>query len=908
MTPQRLLLKLVLAVSVRPRLTLLLVLVVVLACVLLASLQLRLSSNQNELFSSRVKFFREYLNFIEDFPENEAIFVVIEPVDAEQNISLQRWTSAADAVAGHVAALDEHVRLVDHRVTPGQLGRQALRFASPSQVQQSIREIREFIPLAQLWSGRSPSPSALPAPNPIERFLTAVRMGPTDPETAKFVYRLAASWTRTLSTSDQSNADNVSVPNLDAFGAETPRDLGYYFITDRTDADRSMLLIRVFHETEHRGLTAVTQAVDAIREAVEDAAAEFPTFRVGVTGRPVLEAEQMRAADQGTRRAEIVALITVFFGLVLLLRSVWLAIVAEITLVVGIACTLGFATLTLGRLNLLSIVFLLALIGIGMDSLIQILSRYRVAYARSGANAVTWLRVYQRVGPAINTAILGAATAFYVSLFTSFRGAAELGLLAGTGLLLCLAAGYIVLPAVLSLKQPRRTRLAVSAARPDPARTGRPSLIPVGLWAIILAAGIPFMNRVTFETELLNLQGSGLESVQLVRKLPTWYAVVLSPDLSTLRDVRSALQKGTTVKETESLLDAYDNAARLEAAGDSVPAIDWSEPGAVTPGELTALARGARRLANHYTETVTPGDEQPADVSVDPLSEAATALHAFAEALEQADASMAATRLSQWQSAFVNQLRTIIGRLNPPPLEVDRLPDVLRRRFVSDDGLKALYVYPRHNLWDHDHLSEFVEEVESLTARATESNPHAEPIVTGIADNIHHTTRSICQSFYVSTILAVLLILTLVSIDMRSIGLAAAALSVLALGLPMLVAIMGCTGVNWNFANFFGLPILIGAAHEYGVFLVHRYLEARDNPNRAWIGWDSTDHALLLCAFVTSSSFGFLTILARHDGLQSLGFVMAVGAACVYLAAVLVLRPILKRRLARLADSDTVRR
>jgi predicted RND superfamily exporter protein len=108
---------------------------------------------------------------------------------------------------------------------------------------------------------------------------------------------------------------------------------------------------------------------------------------------------------------------------------------------------------------------------------------------------------------------------------------------------------------------------------------------------------------------------------------------------------------------------------------------------------------------------------------------------------------------------------------------------------------------------------------------------------------------------------------------------------------------MGLFHVPWNFANFFGLPILIGAGHEYGVFMVHRYREACHDPRRAWRWWDSSDRALFLCAYVTSSSFGFFWLFAHHLGLRSLGWVMAVGTLCIYLAAVIVVRPVLRWRL-----------
>ena len=105
----------------------------------------------------------------------------------------------------------------------------------------------------------------------------------------------------------------------------------------------------------------------------------------------------------------------------------------------------------------------------------------------------------------------------------------------------------------------------------------------------------------------------------------------------------------------------------------------------------------------------------------------------------------------------------------------------------------------------------------------------------------------------------------------------------------MLVAVMGLLGVDWNFANFFGLPILIGAGHEYGVFLVHRYREACHDARRPWRRWDVSDRGLLLCAYVTCSSFGFFWALAHHEGLRSLGLVMALGTACIYLSSLLVL-------------------
>ncbi len=79
--------------------------------------------------------------------------------------------------------------------------------------------------------------------------------------------------------------------------------------------------------------------------------------------------------------------------------------------------------------------------------------------------------------------------------------------------------------------------------------------------------------------------------------------------------------------------------------------------------------------------------------------------------------------------------------------------------------------------------------------------------------------------------------------------------------------------------------------------MTHRYRESLHNPRRVWRFWDVSERALLMCAFVTCSAFGFLA-LGRDRGIASLGLVMTIGIACIYLAAILVIRPILVWRLA----------
>src|SRR3954451_17918920 len=454
----RALLIFVLRVVSRPRTTLLICAIVLAACAALAAMRLNISTDQNKLFDPNVRFFKDYLHFTELFPENEAIYILIDAKDRQHAPPIARWTAAADAIAQRLAGLSEHVRAVDHKVPIERLGSQGLLFDEPKLVQQSFEGVKRFIPLVKLWSEKPGVLTQFLGRTPLERFVSAINTQQPDAETAGFVALLAESWNTALAHMDEPLVKGRGIPDLAALEATDPSRLGYYYVRDESDPSNHVMLIRVYHRHNFTSLTGISETVEAIRSAVRDAAAAFPEFRTGITGRPALEADEMRTTDTDSHRAEAAALLVVFIGLMIFLRSFWLALAGEITLGFGIGWTFGWATLSVGELNLLSIVFLLALIGIGMDYLVQVLTRYREEAARRSSPTAVWAAVFRQVAAPINTACAGAAGAFLVATLTDFRGAAQLGIIAGGGLLLCLLTGYVILPPLLTLLPPRFAR------------------------------------------------------------------------------------------------------------------------------------------------------------------------------------------------------------------------------------------------------------------------------------------------------------------------------------------------------------------------------------------------------------------------------------------------------------------
>ena len=104
---------------------------------------------------------------------------------------------------------------------------------------------------------------------------------------------------------------------------------------------------------------------------------EFSGVTVGLTGAPVLENEEMATSQKDISLATIVSLVLTVLLLLLVFRGVLNVFAAMVSLLVAISVSFGFATVAIGHLNILSMVFAIMLIGIGIEYGIQVVLRYQ---------------------------------------------------------------------------------------------------------------------------------------------------------------------------------------------------------------------------------------------------------------------------------------------------------------------------------------------------------------------------------------------------------------------------------------------------------------------------------------------------------------------------------------------------
>ena len=675
----------------------------------------------------------------------------------------------------------------------------------------------------------------------------------------------------------------------------------HYFFT----ASGKLLVMRLMPDKDFGSMDVIGKPLQVVRRAIEATQEEFPDLQVGLTGRPALQADEMETTDRDMTRAALIAVAIIGILFMAILHGWLRPFLLLLCLIMGIAWSFGFATVTVGDLNLLSIVFALVLVGIGVDFGIHMVMRY-VEANKSGLSVDDAVRTtIFKTGPGI---ILGAITsvcAFYSVLGADFIGLAELGLIGGTGVLLCLLAMLTVLPAMLLIAG-RKNLFPSSVPRITALPFLERLLIKPGWTLLILAAitcaGLPGLFKVRFNYNLLELQARGLESVEYERTLieesdeSTWYAILTADNLKVARTMTRTLEAIPSVGKVESILDfipteqARKAAIYKEAAKalEHIPPDPLPSPAAPDPARLIkALSRLSDALEGLQEKLFAAG----AGPEISLVDQDLDYLESAIGLLEQ-DGKRAGllkglqTGLGRDMEKSLKQLKVWLSAGSVTPGDI---PPSLRDLYVGKDGSFQIKVVPKGDVWDFDELDQFVSELRGI-----------DPDVSGVPVGVLESSRLMHRTFLSAaglTIVLVVLILWLYSRSFRYVY-----LTILPLGVSMLwlLELMGWFGLHFNLANFFAIPVLIAIGVHGGVHFLARWRASQARPGdgtaqseNKGLFHTSTPTAVALSFATTMIGFGGL-LFAHHRGLASLGGVMVLGSLMGMLACLLVLPPVLK--------------
>jgi predicted RND superfamily exporter protein len=152
---------------------------------------------------------------------------------------------------------------------------------------------------------------------------------------------------------------------------------------------------------------------------------------------------------------------------------------------------------------------------------------------------------------------------------------------------------------------------------------------------------------------------------------------------------------------------------------------------------------------------------------------------------------------------------------------------------------------------------------------------------------------------------AVLLVAGIAALMIRRWRETVLALVPLTLGTLWTVALMQAFGLRFNLVNVWALPLIVGAAAEYGLNIVLRALESRTHGGPPLAR--STVMGVVFNGLTTIAGFGAL-LVADHRGVWGLGLLLAIGTIMILAASLVVLPTLLHLTHRRLPATATDQR
>ena len=854
--------------------------------ILIAGTRLHIDADTNSLIGDDRPFMQDYRAFMAEFGDLESIHVV---VDAG---TPPRTSAARAAVNALVSALDDGDDLIDVHgvVTPEEQWRLATRRMSLEELSALERAGGAFEPLC---SDRPTSALFEEADRLLDQVIREGLIG--DEARARTQATEALFLLETLT-------DPRSEPNDPGPAFNLARPLAENHLRSSTGR---MYFIEIMPKKDYGSLAVIEGPLERIRTVIKQVGADHPDIEIGLTGKPVLQADEMATTESDMTRASIIALTTIAILFMIVFRGVRRPLLVVLAFIAAFGWTYGLTALLVGRLNMLSMVFMLVMIGVGLDYGIHVLTRW-VEARRCAPSAEAVETTMTTATPANITGAVTSAGVFLLALLTDFQGMRELGLIAGIGLLLCLTAMTLVLPALLHRTERRsppperaRSNPAATQERSDPSRPpgtlGALGLVAAVIGAVWFAFMLP--ERLQYQSNLLELQADGLESVEWERRLfeddtsSSWFAGVIVDSIGDIPPIIERAGTEQTIGPVRSVLDlvAMPSAERAELRARlvrSIPseAVTTPRAGAPTPLQL-------ERTAGRLQSIAALGEPGERPESIERIELIAARLLEQARCLADPDPSISAACLSAMEQARARTTAALLAmRSGASGALRAALPSAFRDRFISTAGRFLVMLQPSENVWSLEAMRPFITAIRRV-----------DPAVTGVPITQFESMNDMTETFTTMVIGSMVLVTLMVWFDFRSFRLTLICMSTLLIGILWTLGLLMLLGIPLNLANFFAIPILIGLGCDSAVHMTHRWQRMQSSGDRRY---GSTLHAVILATSTTCIGFAALFV-AEHQGLRSLGGVMVVGSICCLTTTVLVLPALLLKVQVKTAGNET---
>ncbi len=597
-------------------------------------------------------------------------------------------------------------------------------------------------------------------------------------------------------------------------------------------------------------ISAIRADIDALKASV--GANRIETF---ITGDPALRADELASVTQGIGLSFAVSLAAVGLLLLICFRNLWMAAATLTAVVITIAWTAAFAAFAVGQLNLISIAFTVLLTGLGVDFAIHYLLHYQERLDEGQPHKAAITGAARDTGVGLFLAALTTTLGFISFQWTPFVGIAQLGEIAGFGILIALFVCVTFSAAAMGAFPPKARRHATSNAR----RSGgmiNSLMTPVALATFVAGAAALFVvPKAYFDADPMSLRDPDSQSVRGFNMLfsnketiPYRLSLIFGSEDEAIAAAEAA-KALPTVQGARTIADFVpqnqdEKLQIVEYANATLAFALEAEPDAIAP----PLGPGARALEDRLLSAYQDG--------------APARLGAALKALRESNSAAGNARLQDNLFRFwPRMLERVTDQVGAEAVDPSSLPLALVERYKSTDGHFRVDILPKDDVRDRAALKRFVDEVSAKF-----------PNVTGGAAQSQRAGEIISQSMLQATGTALAIITVLLIVIVRRPVLILLMMLPLALASVLTIATGVLLNIPFNYANVIVLPLLLGMGIDSGIHLVLRQQQYKKDD----VVHDSaTSKGVIYAALTTIASFGSL-MLSDHRGTASMGQLLTI--------------------------------
>ncbi len=661
---------------------------------------------------------------------------------------------------------------------------------------------------------------------------------------------------------------------LDAALAGRPAALAWSSISAEASDAPVLRVLQVRPVPDYSDLQPVQGTIDAISAAINGLNPALAQLsEIGVTGDPALRHEELDSVSRGIGLSLGGSFIVVAILLLVAYGSAARAGATLLALVVSLVLATGVAAASFAALNLVSVAFVVLLVGLGLDFTIHALLHVD-AEGPPEDRAKAIAEMGREIGGAL---VLGAATtalAFLAFVPTDFDGIAQLGVLGAAGVIIALVVSLTFVPAlVMAWPALARGRPPRRSTRPAPPARTRSAWL-MALLVVLVPVAIFVGREVRFDADPTVLRDPNTPSMEAL----AW----LHGDAETAPYRLSLL--------TGSAEDAAALAADLEQLPEVGVAQMLDDFLPVAQEDKLALFSPARDALNRISQ----GQGTPLPDRA--VADAAEALARRLAATDRPEAKALRAALLAWgqsDAAAQNRAEEAVFLLFPRLVETadlqsraamaDRadIPTPIASRFLND-GVWRVDVAPAADTRDQETLEAFVQSVTTRVDQiegVTLAGPPVHILLAG---------QTVASAIVQAVIVAGIATLLLCFVMLRDWRLVVAIVIPLAAAAAFTAAASAGLGIAFNYANVIVLPLIIGLGVDSGIHLALRHRGLQSN---AGLLATNTPRAVVFSGLTTIAAFGSL-VLSDHQGTASMGAMLAV-AVSLTLATTLIWTPAL---------------